>query len=433
MDPSHISILSLVTPKGAAVGTGLLQIIRPLKDQLNGAVDDNAKKAILRDLPGLFGDYPFHDDIAPSAIFVVLFSVMALGHFFVFAKNYSRGQRFWWSFGLGFYCLFRVIGFGMRISWAQDVFKVQVGIASTVFSLVSVLYVKTMNVLLSHRIFTWRHPETGHASWFNLLMIQVYFIVIGVIVMAILGQAVPFIYFLSESHFNMCKKVARAAAILELFYAVAALLLIVLAFAIPAGQINHKFMNFKKKTPQDELPPTVQATWIEKTSLFYYPEKGSQRTSYKGGLLGKAIRVMPSASVPASGLTVLQHEPHHNGPRISMAIILVVITSLILTMNCSFRLASVFVNKTRGDSSGVPFSSWIFRNYIFYIFYGAFEIVVNVLYLVFRVDLRFYIPDRPRKARFGVASSLSPPQTSTDYSDEPKFSAEQPPNSVPFV
>lgn len=415
-------MLSLVTPPGKVPGTGLKKVVSML-GQLGGGAASNpeAKErlahAVLGELPGLFGDYPASNDRAPSGLFIALFSIFALAHFYMFLRNKMSGQNFWPSFGLAMYCVMRVIGFGLRINWSFDTMRVDTGIAATVFCVVPVVYISIMNMLFGHRIFTWRHPETGNSKWFNGLMTTVYLVVLGVIVMGILGQAIPYLYFLGEKNLNMCRKVAQAAAILQTLYAFAGLALILNAYAFKPGTIDHRFGKFGKPGHKSELPATISPVWIESTGLFYFPKKGSQITYYKDQVPeGKAIRVIASKNPPAGGFANNHTGDHPNGPSITTAIMLVLITSVLLSVSSAFRTASTFNIKPRAGIDGRPLSSWLYHNWLMYFFFGAIEVIVNVMYLVMRADLRFYIPDM-QKTRKASDPPYTPPTTAETKPD----------------
>lgn len=399
-------ILALVTPQGKVPGTGLHKVVSMLGQLGGGAAQNPAAKerlahAVLGELPGLFGDYPSSSDVGPSSLFIALFSIFALSHFYIFLRNKMNGQNFWPSFGLAMYCVMRVIGFGLRINWSFDNMRVQTGIAATVFCVVPVVYISIMNMLFGHRIFTWRHPETGDSKWFNGIMITTYLIVLGVIAMGILGQAIPYLYFLDDRHLRMCRQVAQAAAILQTLYSFAGLALIIIAYTFKPGTIDHRFGKFGKAGYKAELPATISPVWIESTGLFYFPKKGSQIRYFKDQVPeGKAIRVIASKNPPADGLATNHTGNHPNGPSITTAVMLVLITSVLLSLSSAFRTASTFNIKPRAGIDGRPLSSWLYHKWLLYFFFGAIEVIVNVLYLVFRADLRFYIPDmqKTRKA-----------------------------------
>lgn len=415
-------MLALITPSGKVPGTGLLKVTEAMKKLLAGSTTathestERLKAAVLGELPGLFGDYPHHSDLAPSGIFLAIFAIFFLSHMYVFLRNYKSGQIFWPSFGLAMYCIFRIIGFGLRINWSSDIMRVEVGIASTVFSVVPVTYISVMNMLFGHRIFTWRHPETGNAVWFNTIMTLTYVFVLGVIVMGILGQAIPFLYYLDQHHLNMCHHAAQAAAILQTLYAFAGLFLIQIAYTFKPGTIDHRFGRFYKAGEKMELPQTVSPTWIESTAITYFPRKGSQIRYFKDQAESKAIRVIANRRSPAGGLSNHHSGEHYNGPKMTTAVILIIIVSILLSISAAFRTASTFILHNRGGVGGAPLNSWIYHKWLMYFFFGVFEVIVNVLYLALRADLRFYIPDMPTKRKDGqVSTSYAPNVEDPNY------------------
>jgi hypothetical protein len=378
-------ILSLMTPNGAAFGTGLLKIVERYSHMVPSPTEsDVATREGLGRLPGIFGDYPSRNDIAPSIVFLVIFLIISLAHLYVFIKNKIRGQNFYWSLGLGIYCLLRVIGFVLRLKWADDALAIKVGIASMTFSFVPVLYAKLMNIAFANRVLVWKHPMVKQSCTFNLGMILLYWLVWGIVLMGILGQSLPFVYFMSPGQFSMCKRVTRAAAVLDVLYSVAPFLLVFIALVVP-----FEASLTSQSNPRKRLPNTIQATWIESANIRYFPIKGTQHLVVND----KSICVIPSKTPPSKGISDRTQDWNYRGPKISMAVMSLTLVSLILLINTCFRTASTFIDRPRGGYNR-PLSHWIFSNYVFYIFYGAFEIVVNVLYLVFRFDLRFYVPDR---------------------------------------
>ena len=82
------------------------------------ALDPAVLKVVIGSLPATYGDFPQSDDVAPSAIFIACFSLLALAYYYIFIRDYKRGHRFWAFFGLGGYCVLKVIGFGLRINWS---------------------------------------------------------------------------------------------------------------------------------------------------------------------------------------------------------------------------------------------------------------------------------------------------------------------------
>ncbi|ODQ64208.1 hypothetical protein NADFUDRAFT_47473, partial [Nadsonia fulvescens var. elongata DSM 6958] len=314
-----------------------------------------------------------------------------------------------------FYCIFRMLGFALRLGWSKNVLNVNVAIASTVFAVVSVLYVNAMNLILAHRIFTFRHPETGNALWFNAMISLVYVAILATVIMGIVAQSIPNLYYLTQKHLTMCQQVTQVAGVLAVIMAFLGIVLIVAAYVFKPGSLSGRLFVFHKDPAarsRAELPITISPVWLERFSGTYLPVKGSQTVDHLEPALDfehrsiqnsqvdltSAIRVISARETPAGGFTnhvspssvVLSKEPS-----INTAVLIVAVTSFILTLAASFRCASVFMTVPRGgNGSEIPDAGFIFHNVIMYMTYGLMEVIVSLIYLVMRTDLRFYIPDK---------------------------------------
>lgn len=391
---SSLSPLSLFSPPWAAEGTGLLEVVN-ITQSTYGSLPPTLVAQIVPFLPGLFGDYPNKsNDIGPSALFVALFAIMGFANLYVCVRNWMSGYKTYSWVAMTCYAFSMMIGFALRLQWAQDVLQVRLGVASVVFTQLPMLILNSMCFLYGERIFAWRHPQTAHSRWFKAIILGVYVLVVGIIVMAIVAQAVPFLYFLTPKHYKMCQQVTQAAAILNLLYGMTGSTLVQIAFLFKPGTIDHRMFRYPSAIAYDENPNMAQATWIERTSLLYFPPKGCQIPAPKN-----SYRVMPTRQAPHGGIANLLNGLDERAPSVVTATLVVLGVSLMLTFSLCFRAASVFVLKPRGgflptsfQTSGPSMNSFTFRNYVFYIWYGAFQLLVNVIFLVFRCDLRFCIP-----------------------------------------
>lgn len=393
------SLLHSMT-NGAASGTGILKLLPMAQDMFGGTVPDYLVKYSLSQQIAIFGDYPTSDDIAPSAIFTAIFAIFFIAHSYVFLKNMSRGHKFWLSIGFAFYTLMRVVGFAMRISWADDIQRLRVGMASEVFIIVPIVLLASFNLVLAQRIFTWRHPHIGSKNWFWACMIIVYTVVTGVVVMAILGALIPYIYFLSEHHYTMCKQVVRAAAVLCVLYSVLAINLVVGAFLI-------------KPTPKSDKIWTYQPWWIESFGLFYYVKKNACQKAEETFALREpsaedAVRIIPSTIHYHNTLEKVQSVTSKKGTLThNTSIAIIALTTIILLISSIFRCVSTFIDQTYANQS------WIFDKTVMYIMFGALETIINLAYLIGRVDLRFYRPDKLKKGLCGSLHGLNNGQEET--------------------
>ncbi|CAH2352915.1 hypothetical protein CLIB1423_08S04038 [[Candida] railenensis] len=353
----------------------------------------------------LFGDYPAHVDVAPSAIFAAVFMLFGFAHLGVFALNYSRGHKFWLSLAFFFYCIFRFIGWVLRITWSQDLTKVTMGVADEVFLIISSVILITLNLVLAQRIFTWRHPVGGSSKFFWSFMLGMYGLVLGVIAMTIVAQSVPYLYFLSEANTRRYLRTLEASSILLCLYALTAIALVGLAY-------------FFKPTEKDKSFYTYQAWWIEKFSPLYYVEKGASKKAEHSFLERSqeernAVRVITASTQHHQNVTGVSTD--RGALNHTWSILLIFTTSILIFVGAVIRCVTVFEDKTRSTQGSVC------DPVVMYICYGLFEVIINILYLVGRVDLRFYRPDRlPKNIRNAPIAEAAVDPSLGSRSDEEK-------------
>ncbi|CAI5759763.1 unnamed protein product [Candida verbasci] len=340
----------------------------------------------------LFGDYPDHRDIAPSALFIALFAIVMLLHLTIFIINYSRGHYFWLSLGWVFYAACRMIGFALRIVWSYDLTQTAIGITSEVFLIVPTVLIVSFNLILAQRIFTWRHPVGGSCRIFWALMLTLYAVVAGVVAMTIVASAGINIYLLGEPNFARYKKVIMCTSILIICYSLTSISLLALAY-------------FLKPTTNDENLYTYQPWWIESFAPTYFVKKGEPQIAAASFLKRNhnhrhAIRVIAATHnhhKQVKGLTNQRGTLTHN-----VSIIIVTITTIIIFVDSILRAVVVFQARMKYFTSNVG------KAPVMYVFWGAFEIIINLLYIIGRVDLRFYRPDRlPKDVRNIVTAEQS--------------------------
>lgn len=373
----------------AALGTGVVPLLDKAKTLLGGKIPEFLISYAMGLQNAIFGRYPDHKDVAPSAVFTAVFIIIMFAHLGVFLYNYRLGHRFWLSIGFAFYALIRWIGFAMRIVWAKDILKLKVGMASEVFLIIPTIFLCSFNLVLAQRIFTWRHPVGGSHKLFWAFMIAVYAVVVAVVVMTIVAAMVPYNYFLSQKHYDMCKNVVKVLLVLVCLYSLLALALVGMAFVF-------------KPTEKDRAMLTYQPWWIKSFSPLYFPEQDACRKAEEqfARLLPEhrdAVRVIPSSDAhfgELEGLGSDRGELRHNA-----SIFLIALTTVIIFVGAIIRCITNFMNKTDAEATDV------FKPVVMYIVWGLLETIVNVLYLVGRVDLRFYRPDRLSRALLETAAS----------------------------
>ncbi|KAG5366376.1 hypothetical protein CJU89_0800 [Yarrowia sp. B02] len=381
-----LSILPI--PRYAWTGTGVVQVLKMSHEVIGNNIPPWLVNMVMTTQANIFGNFPNRKDIAPSAVFVCVFCILAFGHFFVFAKGCSRKHYFWPSFGLGWHCILNTIGYGLRIGWGRDVTNIRIGIASTILIVASVVYVNAMNLLLGHRILTFRHPETGDSTWFGTAMIVNYIIIVGIIVMAIVSQVTIFIYFLDYEHWRQATGAMQAASVFAVAVASGALINITIAYTLPRGALAlHHGEEDRRRLP---------ASNIESYGIFWYPPKYSQVLQYEAD---------PSAKLDSGKLAARVL----NGRDLRTSTLIIVATTILLTVSAALRCAATFIG-SRWSPNEAP----IYSGTLFYIGFGVFETITNVIYLVTRIDLRFYIPDWPLK---GTGPLTIKPGTMEIYRD----------------
>lgn len=362
-------------PPSAYTGTGIVKIVAMAYKIVGTNIPQFVLDLVMTTQYNIFGNFPKRNvDTIPCAIFLVINCVLALANFYVFARGLMRNHNFYLMFGLGWQCLFNCLGFGMRLGWAQDILQLRLGIGSTVFIILSIVTINFMNFLLAHRILTYRHPETGDATWFGLLMVLVYLAFCGVLLMAIVTQVAIFSYFLDYNHWRQATSAMQASSVLIVLFSAGGVLIIIAGYAIPRGAIP---LHHKSRL---RLP----ASNIESYGMFYFPPKHSQVVQYRSDPAMK----LDSGQLAARTI---------NGKDLHTSSVIVIFTSLILAGTAAMRCATIMMGE-RWEMD----SKFIYSPTAFYIGFGVFEVIVNVIFLVFRIDLRFYIPDWPKKGRGGI-------------------------------
>ncbi|ODV83482.1 hypothetical protein CANARDRAFT_29933 [[Candida] arabinofermentans NRRL YB-2248] len=334
-----------------------------------------------------FGDYPDSKDVAPSAIFLAIFIIFFLIHTTIFGINWKRGHKFPLSLGFAFYCLLRWIGFTLRLVWAKNLLKLHVGIASEVFLILPTVFIASFNLVLAQRIFTWKHPVGGNTKLFWTLMLVLYSVVAAVVLMTIVAGVVPYLYFLSRSHYNMCRNVVKVTSLLITLYSLLAIALVLLAFVYPSSQ-------------DDKNALVYQPFWITSFAPTYFAPKGAAqqgRDLFVGRHQSAALnakRTIVTGGQPSSidnEAAALNEYENLGASKFSLkhnnSIIIIALTSFFVFIGALFRCITMFLDTTYDTQS------WITRNVVMYVLWGALETIVNLLYIVGRVDLRFYRPD----------------------------------------
>ena len=401
------SLMSSMT-NGAASGTGIVKLLTLAKSYLGVSdvhdIPDYLIDAAKDVQQAQFGSYPDSKDVAPSAVFLACFLLLFLGHTLLFFANRSRGHKFYMSLAFASYCLMRWLGFALRIVWAKDILKMKVGLASEVFLIIPTVLLASFNLVLAQRLFTWKHPILGTKKIFWQGMLALYAVVVAVVVMSIVAGVVPYLYFLSQSHYDMCRNVMKVTSVLIVLYSLLAMFLIGASYLLPT-------------TDKDRDSLIYQPFWIKSFKPTYFPKRNAAK---EGELLFLRKHAgdtrEPLRTVVGAGLRLIDQKEEDESEELNefeqsgeekftlkhnQSIVIIAVTTIFVFLGAIFRCVGCFLDTTYAKQG------WLFKPVVMYIFWGALETIVNILYLVGRIDLRFYRPDAFAKGALLEATSRS--------------------------
>lgn len=399
MSTAIAQLLKLQTDN-AADGTGIVKLVEITKNFLH-LENANEIPQLLIDYvqsqqQAQFGSYPDHKDIAPSSIFLALFVIFSICHGSLFVINYIRGHKFWLSLAFCFYATLRWLGFALRIVWAKNILSLHVGIASEVLLVLPIVFLASFNLVLAQRIFTWRHPVLGNNKYFWYTMLALYSVVIAVVIMTIVAGVIPYLYFLSRSHYDMCRNVVKVTSILITLYSLLSIAFVAFTFILPVSESNKNALIY-------------QPFWIKSFSPFYLTPKNSSKESekiflneYKDDsrtpmrtIVGGGLQIIDNNDVDAN--TELKEFEQAGDQKFTLkhnvSIFIISVTSIFVFIGSLFRCIGCFMDMVFLNQS------WIYDPVVMYVLWGALETVCNILYLGGRIDLRFYRPDSYSKTK----------------------------------
>lgn len=408
--PMHGLLLLLqALNNGADMGTGILQVKGQAINLLGPNLPESLKMYAIGRQNNLLGSYPTQKDLAPSIVFCVLFFLIAVMHFVIWIINFKRGHYFWLSLVWVAYCAMRIVGFALRAYWSSDILQVNSGIASEILLIIPSMVIVSFNLILAQRLFTWRHPVGGNRMLFWNIMFVLYFIVCLVIAMTIVAAAVPYLYFLSYHAYKAYKEVVMVSSVLIILYSLTAISLIGLSY-------------FFKPTRKDENLYTYQPWWVESFHPFYFvqphaAQKAEETFMKRNHNHRHAKRVIAATHHHYNMVQGLSNQRGELGHNTSLMILCV--TTLLIFVGAILRSVSVFQAKISAEATIVC------EPVAIYIVWGVFEVIVNLLYIVGRVDLRFYRPDiLPAKVRAIITAEQSyyPSDNEDDMESTTSFS-----------
>lgn len=418
MSNAIANLIKLQT-NNAADGTGIIKLVEITKNFLRLESAEQIPQLLVDYVQGQqqsqFGSYPDHKDVAPSAVFLALFVIIAIAHGSLFTINYLRGHKFLLSLAFCFYATLRWIGFALRIVWAKDLLKLHVGIASEVLLVLPIVFLASFNLVLAQRIFTWRHPVFGNMKIFWYTMLAIYSVVIAVVVMTIIAGVVPYLYFLSRTNYDMCRNVVKVTSIFITLFSLVSIVFVIFTYILPVTETNKNALVY-------------QPFWIKSFSPFYFPPKNAQAEGEdvfvqryqndprepKRTIVGAGMDIIDSNDVDE--VTELQEYENEGEKKFSLkhnvSISIITVTSIFVFIGALFRCIACFIDDIFASQS------WIYDPVVMYVLWGALETICNILYLVGRIDLRFYRPDNFKKENKAIL--LSATQTANSEIPESK-------------
>lgn len=392
--PAVKGVLNLIQTleNGAYDGTGIKKLVDIAHNLAGPKISDVIVLYCVSMQNNLFGDYPSKSDVAPSIVFAAVFGVLAVVHLLIFAINWSRGHHFLISFIWFLNCATEMIGFALRATWAKDITRVGVGLTSEIFLIITSVIFASFDLILAQRLFTWRHPVGGSRKLFWGVMFTMYGIVVLLVIVTVIGAFVPYLNFLSELSYQAWKIVVMITSVFVILYSLTSMSLIGLSYLFAP-------------TTKDENLYTYQPWWIESFSPFYFVQPGAARKAEETFMKRNhnhrhAIRVIAATHHHynmVEGLTNQRGNLKHN---VSMG--LIVVTTILIFIGSLLRCITLFENNIQRNLSSLC------QPWIMYLCWGGFEALINVLYIVGRVDLRFYRPDTlPAKVKAIITAEQS--------------------------
>ncbi|CAK9439566.1 uncharacterized protein LODBEIA_P36660 [Lodderomyces beijingensis] len=394
------ALLNLVyhVQNGAATGTGILRLASIARNLQGPIIPDSIVNYCVITQNNVFGGYPDMSDFAPSIVFAVLFALIMVMHVIIFAVDQWRGHYFYLSYMWIFYSILKILGFALRAQWSKDVTQIPTGLTSEVFLIVPAIVIVSANLILAQRLFTWRHPVGGSRRLFWGFMLLTYSFVLILLGLTIAASFSPYINFLSYRSYRSWIATVQFTSIMIIAYSLTAVALIGLSFWLP--------------TKKDELRYTYQPWWIESFAPFYFPEKGAAQRAAAGFMKRNSNHRHATRVIAAThhhfhsvkGLTNQRGDLKHN---VSMG--LLIITTTLILIGAIGRAIVVFQARQDRYAGGAA------NKWFMYVCWGIFELIINLLYIFGRVDLRFYKPDRLPKP---VREIVTAEQTYYPSSDE---------------
>ncbi|KAK9368885.1 hypothetical protein V1509DRAFT_621779 [Lipomyces kononenkoae] len=322
---------------------------------------------ILASRPALFGDYPVtKDDIAGCVVCIVCFAVLAVINMTILRRNLARGHKFIPSGAMFGLCMARIVTFSMRLASAIHPTNLNVSIAASIFIAAGVVILFVLNVLFSQRLFTAQHPSRAYVgSAFYNIMKLFYISIIAFLIVLVVTSGVYY-----HTNATVMQGIAQFRKVAMVYFTVTAFmptLIVAAAYAIPRSE-------------QDRTWPVHYAHWIDSYSGLYFPDPRK---------LPSAVEFYAEIPEGETRIPVQVIPPPDRGTR-KVSIFLVLFASVILTFGTAVRTAATF-----GHAAEIQ-KPWYDYRVTMYMCIALVELMVEISWIIGRVDLRFYIPNNDK-------------------------------------
>lgn len=147
------------------------------------------------------GGLPTTDiDVAICTAFLILFLLGAISHMTILQINQKRGHKFLMSGMLFGFCMTRITSCVLRIVWATRPTNAPLGIAAQVFVAAGVVLLFVVNLIFTQRIVRAAHPNSGWHPAFARFFQAVYAIIILSLIMLVASVVQSFYTLNSNTH-----------------------------------------------------------------------------------------------------------------------------------------------------------------------------------------------------------------------------------------
>lgn len=124
-------------------------------------------------------------DIAPTAVFLVLYLACGITNFIIMRKNNARGHKFIFNqLSMGF-CISRIFTCILRLAWTCNIQNQGLALAATIFVAAGVLLLFIINLMFAQRVLRGLHPHLGWHKGLSTAFLVLYALVPLLLVMVI--------------------------------------------------------------------------------------------------------------------------------------------------------------------------------------------------------------------------------------------------------